>query len=57
MRTRTVLEGNAFYEIDEECLEQKRRKEQQRDRCAEVQRRERMQKQRNENSGREKGRE
>lgn len=21
MRTRTVLDGNAFYEIDEECLE------------------------------------
>ena len=23
MRTRTVLDGNAFYEIDEECLERK----------------------------------
>lgn len=21
MRTRTVLDGNAFYEIDEECME------------------------------------
>lgn len=29
MRTRTVIDGNAFYEIDEECLEQKQRKEMQ----------------------------
>lgn len=26
MRKRTVLEGNAFYEIDEDCMEQKRRR-------------------------------
>lgn len=24
MKTRTILDGNAFYEIDEECLEQKK---------------------------------
>lgn len=26
MRKRTVLDGNAFYEIDEECMEQKCRR-------------------------------
>ena len=26
MATRTVLEGNAFYEIDEECMAQKNRR-------------------------------
>lgn len=29
METRTILDGNAFYEIDEDCLDQ-RRKEQER---------------------------
>lgn len=24
MKTRTILDGNAFYEIDEECLAQKK---------------------------------
>lgn len=24
--TRTVIDGNAFYEIDEECMERKKRK-------------------------------
>ncbi len=24
MKTRTILDGNAFYEIDEECIEQGR---------------------------------
>ncbi len=26
MRTRTILDGNAFYEIDEECMEKKKQK-------------------------------
>lgn len=27
MKTRTILDGNAFYEIDEECLAQKKESE------------------------------
>ena len=27
MRIRTVIDGNAFYEIDEDCLEERRRKQ------------------------------
>ncbi|MDD6066583.1 MAG: hypothetical protein PUD04_08465 [Firmicutes bacterium] len=27
MRTRIVMEGNAFYEIDEECIKAKEQKE------------------------------
>ena len=26
MRIRTILDGNAFYEIDEECMEKKNQK-------------------------------
>ena len=29
MKTHIVIDGNAFYEIDEECLRQKMEKEQQ----------------------------
>lgn len=25
METRTILDGNAFYEIDEDCLDQRRK--------------------------------
>ena len=27
MRTHTVIDGNAFYEVDDECMERLRRKE------------------------------
>lgn len=30
MRTRIVLEGNAFYEIDEDCMEKKQEEERKR---------------------------
>ena len=27
MRSKLILDGNAFYEIDEECMERKRKEE------------------------------
>ena len=35
MKTRLIIDGNAFYEVDEECMERKEKEEGQRKREAE----------------------
>lgn len=34
MKIRTVLDGNAFYEIDEECLQKKGRKAEEKEKAS-----------------------
>ena len=54
MRTRTVLDGNAFYEIGEECLE---KKEEQERKGKEAEKAAEMLPQNRRESGRKRGRE
>ena len=36
MKTRLIIDGNAFYEIDEECMERKEQDKERKKRAAEI---------------------